>query len=79
MANLKDVAETSEQQIEKISKDVEDFTKRYKTMRKEKNDILMRAMAKDTEKCNKEVPQMAQALEVERFTVNTGLKPKFLE
>ena len=48
-------------------------------MRKEKNDILMRAMAKDTEKRNKEVPQMAEALEVERFTAITGLKPKFLE
>ena len=39
----------------------------------------MRAIARDTEKVNKEGPQVAQASGVERFTPITDLKPKLLE
>ena len=46
-------------------------------LRKDKKDILMRAIARDKEKVNKEGPLVAQASGVERFTAITNLK--FLE
>ena len=40
-ANLKDVAESAEEQIKKIGIDMDEFTRRYKQLRTEKEDILM--------------------------------------
>ena len=43
-ANVSDVAESPKQLIEKIDKDIDEFTKRYKRFRTDKEEILMKAI-----------------------------------
>ena len=55
---IDDVAESQEQQIEKIEKDKDKFSEGYKKYRTEKEEILMRAVERDTEKVRQEVVQV---------------------
>ena len=79
LANVSDVAESPEQQIENIDKDIYKFTERYKKFRTYNEEILMRAIERDTDKVSQEVVQINQSSGIKGSSAFTDLKLKFLE
>ena len=72
---------TRKAQIDHLDEDMKKFSQRYEDFRREKEESLMKAIERDTEKEDQE-PSQTQACSscgLDRFTSYPDLKSKYLE
>ena len=74
-----ELKDTRENTIDMLDEDVETFLERYEKLKHDKEETVMRASYRDTEKDGQEPTASCSNYRLEKFTTYPELKPKFLE